>query len=124
MFDIDSLVLCHERQFEKKARTAKYLAPQRRKEDNSIYGWQCKECGGRWKVYQNPYHLGDCSHMTELQKRHCAEIGMEERIKRTIRILQRSMNSSIGRGQTRLAKMERAVRKVCKELGQSYAREA
>ena len=28
--------------------------------DDTAYGYQCKRCGGFWKVYQNEYHNEGC----------------------------------------------------------------
>ncbi len=28
--------------------------------DGSIYSYHCSECGGSWKIYQNPYHHRKC----------------------------------------------------------------
>lgn len=30
--------------------------------DGTVFARQCQTCGGRWKIYQNPYHGFNCPH--------------------------------------------------------------
>jgi hypothetical protein len=58
--DIDQLIERIDRQQELRAKTTCWIA-LRSEFDNAVFGWECPECHGKWKIYQNEYHTGSCS---------------------------------------------------------------